>query len=45
MGYIHKYQTHGLEGIKYQRTNHRYTKKFKAKIVISTLKRGIALII
>ena len=38
--YVSKYQTHGFEGIKYQQTNHSYTKEFKSKIVNEYLEMG-----
>lgn len=39
-GYVNKYQTHGLEGIRYQRTNRKYTKEFKSKIVKEHIETG-----
>lgn len=40
INYVKKYQTHGLEGIRYQRTNRRYTKEFKSQIVAEHLETG-----
>ena len=38
--YVKKYQTHGLGGIRYQRTNRRYTEEFKSQIVVEHLETG-----
>jgi len=38
--YVRKYQRHGMEGIRYQKNNRRYTKEFKEKVVSEYLEIG-----
>lgn len=40
MKYVDKYQRHGVEGIRYQKNNRRYTKEFKQQIVSEHLRTG-----
>ncbi len=40
MGYVCKYQTHGLKGIKYHRMNRSYTKEFKSKVINEHFETG-----
>ena len=37
-GYVKKFELHGMEGLKYRRSNRRYTKEFKEKLYQSTLR-------
>ena len=40
MGYVKKYQLHGVKGIEYQKNNRRYTKEFKLQVVTEHLEYG-----
>lgn len=40
--YVQKYQLHGMEGIKYQKKNRRYTKDFKLSVVSEYLETDVS---
>ncbi|UJF15159.1 helix-turn-helix domain-containing protein [Jeotgalibaca sp. MA1X17-3] len=40
MNYVHRYQDHGMEGIRYQKNYRSYSKEFKQKIVAEYLQTG-----
>ena len=40
MNYVHRYQDHGMEGIRYQKNHRSYSKEFKQKIVAEYLQMG-----